>query len=277
MKLAGLLAVTFLLVLRGGTAAGETEAERGLEPLITTSELAVGENRFAFGLLQGNRFLENAAVGLRLYSLDGQEARLARELSAPYHSLQKMKDEPFLHRHPDGKRHAHQEDPDVRGLYVAQVSFPRPGSWGVEIFAHERSRFDAARVKVTVLDSPATPLRGSPAPRNRNLIQGKPQIVLFATPRFCPSRMCGPVMNIVRKSLSPYGDRVVFIHQEIWQDFAAQKLFPAVEEWRLRTEPWIFIVDARGIVRAKFEGLVTSRELEAALEETMPRGTARRR
>ena len=38
-----------------------------------------------------------------------------------------------------------------------------------------------------------------------------------------------------------------------------------MEEWNLRSEPWIFVVDGRGIVRARFEGLTTRRELEGAL------------
>jgi hypothetical protein len=159
---------------------------------------------------------------------------------------------------------------------------------------------------VTVLDNPQTPAVGSPAPRSRNLIasdvtdlrqidtsprpdsrlhqiriadaieQRKPQLIVFATPQFCTSRMCGPVVDIVRTLLPTYGKRVAFTHQEIWQDFADKKVFPTVEEWRLFTEPWIFVVDGRGIIRAKFEGLVTVRELETSLREMLKLEPARR-
>ena len=37
-----------------------------LQPVITTSELIVGENRFAFGLVKANKLLENAHVQLEL-------------------------------------------------------------------------------------------------------------------------------------------------------------------------------------------------------------------
>ena len=77
--------------------------------------------------------------------------------------------------------------------------------------------------------------------------------------------MCGPVVDIVRTLIPVYGDRVAFIHQEVWEGGSLQKLAPTFEEWNLRTEPWIFVVDGRGIVRARFEGLTTRRELEAAL------------
>ena len=49
-----------------------------------------------------------------------------------------------------------------------------------------------------------------------------------------------------------------------------------MEEWRLDTEPWIFVVDGQGIIRAKFEGLVTLTELEAALQQTLQLNASRR-
>jgi hypothetical protein len=159
---------------------------------------------------------------------------------------------------------------------------------------------------VSVLDTSQTPVVGSPAPRSRNLIasdvknlreidtslrpdprlhqvriadaiaQGKPQLIVFATPQFCTSRMCGPVVDIVRTLLVAYGKRLTFIHQEIWQDFAEKKMFPTVEEWRLDTEPWVFVVDGKGIIRAKFEGLMTVQEIESALQQILTREPARR-
>ena len=143
--------------------------------------------------------------------------------------------------------------------------------------------------------APLAPRVGTPAPRSRNRIatdvselkqidsseppdprlhqtrigdaiaQGKPQMIVFATPRYCTSRVCGPVVDVVRTLIPAYGDRVVFIHEEIWESGSLQKLSPTVEEWNLRSEPWIFVVDGTGTVRARFEGLTTRRELEAAL------------
>jgi hypothetical protein len=46
---------------------------------------------------------------------------------------------------------------------------------------------------------------------------------------------------------------------------ALHRSFPTVEEWNLRSEPWIFVVDGEGMIRAKFEGLTTRRELEVAV------------
>lgn len=104
------------------------------------------------------------------------------------------------------------------------------------------------------------------------IAQGKPQVIVFATPQFCTSRICGPVVDVVRTLLPAYGERVVFTHQEIWQDAEAREFFPTVAEWGLQTEPWIFIVDGKGIIRAKFEGLATAREIEAVLQQVLGQG-----
>jgi hypothetical protein len=257
-------------------------------------------------LLKAGKLLEDADVKLRLYDIGGGEAKLAAELKVPYQAVKNVKQERSVHRHADGTEHVHGGDSFVRGLYVAQLSFTRAGDWGVELLASEAGGvFEPVRLAVTVEEAAATPAVGSPAPRSRNLIardvknlrqidtslrpdprlhqvriadaiaQGKPQLIVFATPQFCTTRMCGPVVDIVRTLLPTYGKRVAFIHQEIWQDFADKKVFPTVEEWRLFTEPWIFVVDGQGIIRGKFEGLVTARELESALEQILTRGPAR--
>jgi len=294
----------------GGTATADPASEAGnqLQPLITTSELVVGQNRFAFGLLKANKLLESADVTLRVYSIDGSEAQLTAQLNAPYQAIGKLKQQRSVHRHSDGTEHVHGDEFGVQGHYVAQVSFTRAGTWGIEIVAYQKDgSHDVARTGITVLDAPQTPAIGSPAPRSRNLIasdvkdlrqidtsprpdprlhqiriaeaieQRRPQLIVFATPQFCTSRMCGPVVEIVRTLLPTYGKRVAFTHQEIWQDFAEKKVFATVEEWRLFTEPWIFVVDGQGIIRAKFEGLVTGSELEAALQQVVTSGSARRR
>ncbi len=119
-------------------------------------------------------------------------------------------------------------------FYVTKVTFARPGPWAIEIIAGEGNGFDTARVKVTVLDSPPTPMLGSTCTTDQNLVasdvrdlrqidtserpdrrlhrvriadaitQGKPQVIVFATPQFCTSQMCGPMLEIVRRLLPVY-------------------------------------------------------------------------
>jgi len=283
--------------VQSGAGAAAAEA---IQPLITTSELVVGMNRFAFGLLKDHKLLEGANVTLRLYAMDGSEATLTAELNVPYQVISNFKQQASLHRHPDGTEHVHLNESAIGGLYVARLSFSRAGDWGVELLVSQaNAAVEPVRFAVTVQETSPTPALGSRAPRSHNLVardvknlreidtsqkpdprlhqvriveaitQGKPQLIVFATPQFCTSRMCGPVVEIVQGLLPAYGKRVAFIHQEIWQDFASKKAFPTVDEWRLSTEPWIFIVDGQGIIRGKFEGLVTVSELKEALEQVL--------
>lgn len=272
----------------------------GLQPVVTTSELVVGQNRLAFGLLKEHQLLDDADVAVRVYELHGQQARLMAQMRVPYARLEIVEQGNHVHVHPDGTRHVHHEATDVRGIYITQVTFDRPGPWGLEVLAKQRDGpVEVLRLTINVLAAPRTPVPGTPAPRSHNLIasdvqdlrqidtsdppdprlhqvriadaiaQGKPQVIVFATPKFCVSRVCGPVVDIVRTLLPAYGDRVVFTHQEIWQDGAARNFFPTVVEWGLQTEPWIFVVDGKGIIRAKFEGLTTAREIAAALQQVL--------
>lgn len=299
-----ILAVVCLGSVAAALAAGRAPAGAELSPpagatlqvLITTAELVVGPNRFAFGLLKEHQLLEDAQAVVRVYALEGQQGHLQTEVPASYTRLEVIEQGNRVHVHPDGTRHRHHEETDVRGIYVAQIPFARPGAWGLEVLATPGNGSpEVSRFTVKVRKAPRTPALGTPAPRSHNLIasdvsdlrhidssdppdprlhqvrivdaiaQGKPQVIVFATPKFCTSRVCGPVVDVVRLLLPTYGDRVVFTHQEIWQDFATQRVSPTVEEWRLYSEPWIFVVDGQGIIRAKFEGLTTAREIATAL------------
>src|ERR1051325_1911630 len=162
--------ITFLW-LNDAQAIAQTDRDDALQPIITTSELVIGTNRFAFGLIKSGKFLENADVTLRLYAINGQEAQHVGDATASYHPIELSEASQTVHRHADGTRHVHGTDSDVRGIYVAQITFNRSGVWGIELLARPRNTAaETLRFSVTVLDTPATPALGSPAPRSHNLI-----------------------------------------------------------------------------------------------------------
>jgi hypothetical protein len=96
-----------------------------------------------------------------------------------------------------------------------------------------------------------------------------PFVVAFATPKFCQTRACGPVVDVVsavRKRFA--GSPVRFIHVEIYEDNdPAKGTNRWVDDWKLPTEPFTFVVDRNGIVRAKLEGAFSERELDAAVRK----------
>jgi hypothetical protein len=181
------------------------------------------------------------------------------------------------------------------------VQFDDAGEWGVEVTATAGDvTYEAASVGFEVLEGSASVAVGAPAPPSETLTlddvqdvaeidtsdppipdmhtltiaeavtSGKPSVIVFATPAFCLSRICGPTKDVVDNLFEQYKDEVNFIHVEPYELDRARSgegLFavPALSEWGLTSEPWVFLVDSGGIVAAKFETVVTLDELEQAL------------
>jgi hypothetical protein len=101
----------------------------------------------------------------------------------------------------------------------------------------------------------------------------EPFVVTFATPKFCTSRTCGPVVDVVshvRKQLS--ASAVRFIHVEVFAgNDPARGYNRWMHEWKLQSEPWVFLVGRDGRIKAKFEGPVSSDELLAAVNAKLVR------
>jgi hypothetical protein len=100
-----------------------------------------------------------------------------------------------------------------------------------------------------------------------SLAAHKPFVLVFATPKFCASRTCGPVVDVVdavRRQVHANGIR--YIHVEVYKDnnpgLGYNRWF---REWHLPSEPWTFLVGADGRIKARFEGSVSVGELAAAV------------
>jgi hypothetical protein len=97
----------------------------------------------------------------------------------------------------------------------------------------------------------------------------KPFVVTFATPEFCQSRTCGPVVQVVQSVAKQWrGSGVDFIHIEIYKDNDPSKgTNQWVDQWKLPSEPFTFVVDKNGVIRQRFEGAFSSGELQKAVKK----------
>jgi hypothetical protein len=94
----------------------------------------------------------------------------------------------------------------------------------------------------------------------------RPVVITFATPLLCQSRVCGPVVDIVEQVKASAPKSVAFIHQEIYaNNKVSDGLRPPVTQWRLRSEPWTFVIDRKGRISARFEGAFSAGELQRAV------------
>ncbi len=184
--------------------------------------------------------------------------------------------------------------PNVNGFYETKVEFPGTGKWTTHLeFASGPA---TAETDVPVVPDVSIVEVGDPAPASETptypassfeqittdtspdpgfysmtvaeaVTSGIPSVIVFATPAFCESRMCGPTLDIVKAS-APQHPGVNFVHVEIYenlQDPGALVVVPSVTEWGLPSEPWVFVVDGNGVVTARFEGTVAPTELGQAL------------
>ena len=188
---------------------------------------------------------------------------------------------------------------DAKAIYVAHVRVREPGTYyvlarpvgGNERIGGIRELLVRTRTATPAVGSRAYPSRtptlattgGRTAPLTTRvppdvallrtsvaqaLAAHDPFVLTFATPRYCVSRTCGPVVDVVDHVRKRYArSRIRFIHVEIYKgNNPAKGPNPWVRQWHLPGEPWTFLVGGDGRIKAKFEGSVSSRELDDAIE-----------
>jgi hypothetical protein len=261
--------------------------------------MEVGANRFVLGLIDQSDESQilGADVHLRFFLLDGSQQALKFEADPEALLVTKS----YTHTHEDGTVETHEAG--ETGAYVAPVTFDTAGDWGVEVSGtdadgealeavgasfnvlQESQGLDVGDAaprsvqsvlrdvgEITEIDTSLTPI---PEEHDKTIAEavtsGRPTVIVFATPAFCTSQICGPTKDEVDALYTAYGEQVNFVHVEPY-DLVKARAGEGLEalpwlgaEWGLSSEPWVFIVDSQGVIRAKFDGIVGTQELEAAL------------
>ncbi len=261
----------------------------GTQAILGTSDLDVGTNRVGFVLQSPKELVHVPEVTVRydvLESMMDSGGARPREVTAKFNLW------------PYG----------TRGMYVAEMGFDRPGRWRLDISIPADGEWGprSAIIGVDVKEDASTPDVGEDAPRtptktvkdvsdvrhlttafkvNPNLYQisladalqnGKPTVVVFASPAYCTNAVCGPQDEVLTQLEEAYRGQANFVHvdiydnpQEIQGDLSRAKITPAVTEWGLQSIEWTFAVSREGKVAKKFEAFATFEEVEGALKRVM--------
>lgn len=265
---------------------GPRSAE-GLQAILGTGDLAVGENRFGFVMTSQTGFVTEPTVKLntRFVPDRGDESDVVQQATA------------YFQPWPYGNR----------GMYAGELEFDRAGTWKVDIEVVAQDGFPAiAELIVEVGESTSAPNVGEPAIRSVTrtledveslaelstgskqdedlyrttlaaaIDSGMPTVVVFASPAFCTNAVCGPQVEVLKELKDLYKDEANFVHvdfydnpHEIQGDLDRARISPAVTEWSLPSIEWTFVIDGDGTVTARFEGFATLSEVEAALKELL--------
>jgi len=282
-----ILAIGTLAVACGG-AKSDSNSQSKITPIEGNSELVVGPNRFAMALLdKDNNMISDAggnAVHLQFFEPDG-----ALQSEADAHFVWAIQ--------------------DVTGFWATNVTFDKAGGWNAQATLSSGGKDTTIKVGFDVSERGFAPKIGDPAPPADNLTLAqdsnmkrlstdpqpnesfyqltvaqaldahKPFVVTFATPLFCQTQFCGPILNNVKAVAPEFAAQANFIHIEPFEldengnlvtdtqgaPIAAQP----TNDWHLQTEPWIFIVGADGKISSRFEGSASTDELRAAIQQAL--------
>ncbi len=262
-------------------------------PLIVSSLVSVGPSRLLYGVTDGDYRVLNSpdvATSIDFYALE-------RDPNVPTQSVEGV----FLDTQISRGLYRASVDFDCAGEWGAEVSATLPdGST-----ATERMRFEVHPVGTTPAIGQPAPRSDSPTASTiaelrsistdanpfpgafertvgEVVAAGQPSLVFFATPAFCQTGYCGPTVNLVKSVAIDYEDEIGFVNVEPYELHMTEnglqpkldadgQLQPvqAVLDYGIPIEPYLFLVDAEGDVFAKFEGVVGTDELRAAIEDAI--------
>ena len=278
--------------------AGSTSS--AVTPVFAFTEAVVGPNRLPIGIIQNGSPLNDptAVVTATFFNLDIDKTKPIGSSTAIYYG---------------------------KGLpaavYVATFDFAVAGNYGVQIDTTIAGTTAQANVQLTVLERAIAPKIGDLAIAAKTLTAAtvadpielssaavtepslyatslddalaakKPIALLFATPGFCRTAVCGPSVKVYADLAKTYGSQITFIHSEIYRypfgdSFAQQNAIfqtamnegrnltdaerkagvsDAYYAWKLQSEPWLFLIDSKGVIVGRFEGGLTQEELTPVL------------
>ncbi|HEY6594798.1 MAG TPA: hypothetical protein VI011_11940 [Asanoa sp.] len=271
--------------------AEEVKGGGKVEAGLASSVFTVGQSRFAFGVIddQGQFVYGPTAV----YVAPDPNKPAVGPFPAPADVLVT-----------EGRyrsRQAAEETDPFAAVYEAQVRFDKRGPWSVLTVTKSGNTWLAAPAQINVTTKKADTIPGvgdsppkvatdtlasvkgdeklldtrvPPSDMHKDsfadVLGKKPVALLFATPQLCQSRVCGPVTDVATQLEAKYRDKIEFIHQEVYANNDPNAgLRPPLQAFHLRTEPWLFVVNANGKITARLEGSFGIRAFENALKTAL--------
>jgi hypothetical protein len=273
----------------GGSSSAKEEPEAStLEALWR----APGED---VAIVPGSADFGPGKVRLAFLVVDGQ-GRLVTRPTAKIWLARGLEAEPFAETTARSEKIGvgGAEPGEAQEIFVTELDLPEPGKYWLLAEPVGGKRIQALG-NVEVKAEPAAPAVGEAVPASDTptlanatleglttsnepdrelyttsiadaLAAKKPFVAVFATPKYCTSRTCGPVVEVVSEVRKQHPE-LTFSHVEIYEDNdPAKGENQWVREWGLPSEPWVFVIGADGKVRERFEGTVSVRELAAAVD-----------
>jgi len=151
------------------------------------------------------------------------------------------------------------------------ISVNDPGSVFVPYPGKQLPPFDTPTTKDPRGVNPiCTRLTGGPCPFHDvtltdALKSGKPVAYIVGTPAHCQFGTCAPGLEFLINAAKRIGDKIVFVHSEVYTDDKAVTPTAAVEAYNLTFEPSLFLADKTGLIKARLDAAFDQSELDETL------------
>jgi len=100
---------------------------------------------------------------------------------------------------------------------------------------------------------------------------GRPVVVLLATPAYCRTAACGPILDLLVEQAAALPENVVVIHAEVYKnpkdvlDLNDALLAPLPNDYQMLFEPSLFVADASNTIVARGDIVVDRGEMAEML------------
>jgi hypothetical protein len=252
-----------------------------IQVISTSNHITLVENRVVLTLWEGVNYFADAQ-NLRIRLLKVQDTKTSTEQTAYW----------------EGAAIAYNDY--AIPYWVVYPSFPESGFWYLEatVLTTGGTENQAGLLVKVETDDPSLAV-GTVAPLSHNLTMqdpatlyqltsdsdpnpalythtiaeavtsGQPSLILFASPGLCSNRSCAPVMESTFKPFwEHYQTQINFVHVEVF-NLQTSEYVPTMAEWGLNNEPWTYLIDAQGIIVARFDGPVSIAELSPLIQTVL--------
>lgn len=254
-------------------AAGLGDAEHVLTPIVATFEvLTGGASRVQFGVLDAtNTPMMDADV--RAWVVRPEDASVVQGPVEPTW---------------------YGEGLGARGVYVFEADLAEAGIHDLVIGAEDGRLVGTAALRVIAPEASVVPRPGQPFPAVATptdaepgdlaelctrepdcgmhevsldeVLGTAPVVFTVATPKYCQTAVCGPVVDVVVDAREDAPEGFRFVHAEVFVD-AGNTPTQTVTDLGLPTEPWTWVIAADGTVVDRFDGPVVPELLAAAIAD----------
>ncbi len=253
-------------------AAGFADRAADWTVIVATFEVVTGpDRRLQFGLLDESRSPAQDREVQAVIVSTGTDVAVAQEATTPIY---------------------HGEGLGIRGVYAIETALESPGIHYLVVATEDHVGAAALRVidpessLVAQIGDPfpvvATPTTEAPGDLedlctrepdcsmhevslDTALEGGRPVVLTIATPKYCQTAVCGPVVDVVEDIHQELGDDIAFIHVEVFTD-AGNTPTQVVQDLQLPSEPWTFLIGADGVLVDRFDGPVVPSLLRESID-----------